>query len=55
MGALACGLGFETLSVQLGARNLVASGCRNGETATLALTAPAAVMMVPGVYALVVS
>jgi len=52
MGALACGLGFETLSVQLGARNLVASGCRNGETATLALTAPAAVLMVPGVYAL---
>src|SRR4026209_457278 len=35
MGAIACGLGFESLSVQLGARNLVASGCRNGETATL--------------------
>jgi uncharacterized membrane protein YjjP (DUF1212 family) len=36
MGAIACGLGFESLSVQLGARNLVASGCCNGETATLA-------------------
>ena len=35
MGAIACGLGFESLSVQLGARNLVASGCRNGESATL--------------------
>ena len=35
MGAIACGLGFESLSVQLGARNLVASGCRDGETATL--------------------
>ena len=35
MGAIASGLGFESLSVQLGARNLVASGCRNGETATL--------------------
>ena len=35
MGAIACGLGFESLSVQLGARNLVASGCRNGETAML--------------------
>ena len=35
MGAIACGLGFQSLSVQLGARNLVASGCRNGETATL--------------------
>lgn len=35
MGAIACGLGFESLSVQLGARNLVASGCCNGETATL--------------------
>ena len=35
MGVIACGLGFESLSVQLGARNLVASGCRNGETATL--------------------
>jgi len=30
MGAIACGLGFESLSVQLGARNLVASGCRHG-------------------------
>jgi uncharacterized membrane protein YjjP (DUF1212 family) len=35
MGRIACGLGFESLSVQLGARNLVASGRRNGETATL--------------------
>ena len=35
MGEIASGLGFEWLSVQLGARNLVASGCRNGETATL--------------------
>src|SRR5262245_44847396 len=35
MGAIACGLGFEALSVQLGARNLVASGRRDGETATL--------------------
>ena len=35
MGMIACSLGFESLSVQLGARNLVASGCRNGETATL--------------------
>jgi uncharacterized membrane protein YjjP (DUF1212 family) len=35
MGVIACGLGFESLSVQLGPRNLVASGCRNGETATL--------------------
>jgi uncharacterized membrane protein YjjP (DUF1212 family) len=35
MGVVASGLGFESLSVQLGARNLVASGCRNGETATL--------------------
>ena len=35
MGVIAYGLGFEWLSVQLGARNLVASGCRNGETATL--------------------
>ncbi|HEY6045264.1 MAG TPA: threonine/serine exporter family protein, partial [Pyrinomonadaceae bacterium] len=35
MGAIAWGLGFESLSVQLGARNLVASGCRNRETATL--------------------
>ncbi len=35
MGVIASGLGFEWLSVQLGARNLVASGCRNGETATL--------------------
>ena len=35
MGVIASGLGFESLSVQLGARNLVASGCRNGETATL--------------------
>jgi uncharacterized membrane protein YjjP (DUF1212 family) len=35
MGAIAWGLGFESLSVQLGARNLVASGCRYGETATL--------------------
>ena len=35
MGVIACGLGFESLSVQLGARNLVASGCRDGETATL--------------------
>ncbi|HEX3228381.1 MAG TPA: threonine/serine exporter family protein, partial [Pyrinomonadaceae bacterium] len=35
MGTIACCLGFEWLSVQLGARNLVASGCRNGETATL--------------------
>ena len=35
MGAIACGLGFESLSVQLGARNLVASGCRYGDTATL--------------------
>ena len=35
MGVIASGLGFEWVSVQLGARNLVASGCRNGETATL--------------------
>lgn len=35
MGAVACGLGFESLSVQLGSRNLVASGRRDGETATL--------------------
>ena len=35
MGAIACGLGLESLSVQVGARNLVASGCRNGETVTL--------------------
>ena len=35
MGAIACGLGFESLSVQLGARNVVASGRCNGETATL--------------------
>jgi len=35
MGAIACGLGFESLSVQLGARNLVASGRRDCETATL--------------------
>ena len=35
MGTIARGLGFESLSVQLGSRNLVASGCRNGETATL--------------------
>jgi uncharacterized membrane protein YjjP (DUF1212 family) len=35
MGAIACGLGFESLSVQFGARNLVASGHRDGETATL--------------------
>ena len=35
MGVIASGLGFEWLSVQLGARNLVASGCRNGETVTL--------------------
>jgi len=35
MGAIACGLGFESLSVQLGARNLVASGRCKGETATL--------------------
>ena len=31
MGMIASGLGFEWLSVQLGARNLVASGCRDGE------------------------
>lgn len=35
MGVIAWGLGFESLSVQLGARNLVASGCRDGETKTL--------------------
>ena len=35
MGVIASALGFEWLSVQLGARNLVASGCRNGETTTL--------------------
>ena len=35
MGKIACGLGFESLSVQLGARNLVACGRRDGETATL--------------------
>jgi uncharacterized membrane protein YjjP (DUF1212 family) len=35
MGVIASGLGFEWLSLQLGARNLVASGCRNGETVTL--------------------
>jgi uncharacterized membrane protein YjjP (DUF1212 family) len=35
MGAIACGLGFESLSVQLGARNVVASGRRDGEIATL--------------------
>jgi uncharacterized membrane protein YjjP (DUF1212 family) len=35
MRAIAYGLGFESLSVQLGARNLLASGCRDGENATL--------------------
>jgi uncharacterized membrane protein YjjP (DUF1212 family) len=35
MGTIACGMGFEGLSVQLGARNLVASGRCDGETATL--------------------
>jgi len=35
MAAIACGLGLESLSVQLGARNLVASGRCEGETATL--------------------
>ena len=35
MGVIARGLGFESLSVQFGARNLVASGRRDGETATL--------------------
>ena len=35
MAAIASRLGFDSLSVQVGARNLVASGCRNGETATL--------------------
>ena len=35
MGVIASGLGFEWMSVQLGARNLVASGCRNGKTVTL--------------------
>jgi uncharacterized membrane protein YjjP (DUF1212 family) len=35
MGAIAGGLGFDSLSVQFGARNLVASGRRDGETATL--------------------
>ena len=35
MGRIARGLGFESLSVQFGARNLVASGRHNGETATL--------------------
>jgi uncharacterized membrane protein YjjP (DUF1212 family) len=35
MGAIASGLGFEFLSVQLAARNVVASGRRDGETATL--------------------
>lgn len=35
MGAIARGLGLEGLSVQLGPRNIVASGGRNGETVTL--------------------
>lgn len=35
MGAIASRLGFESLSVQVGARNLVASGCRDRQTATL--------------------
>jgi uncharacterized membrane protein YjjP (DUF1212 family) len=35
MAVIACGLGFDSLSVQLGARNIVASGHRNGESATL--------------------
>ena len=35
MGAIARDLGFQSLSVQLGPRNIVASGCRNGETVTL--------------------
>jgi uncharacterized membrane protein YjjP (DUF1212 family) len=35
MGVIASGLGFESLSVQLGDRNLIASGCRNGQTMTL--------------------
>ncbi|HEU4769078.1 MAG TPA: threonine/serine exporter family protein [Pyrinomonadaceae bacterium] len=35
MGAIAWGLGFESLSIQFGARNLIASGSRDGETATL--------------------
>jgi uncharacterized membrane protein YjjP (DUF1212 family) len=34
MKMVARGLGFESLSMQLGAGNLIASGCRNGETAT---------------------
>jgi uncharacterized membrane protein YjjP (DUF1212 family) len=35
MEAIACGLVFESFSVQLSPRNLVASGRRDGETATL--------------------
>jgi uncharacterized membrane protein YjjP (DUF1212 family) len=35
MEAIACGLGFDSLSVQVGARNLVASGRRDRQTATL--------------------
>ena len=35
MGLIASAQGFEWLSVQLGPRNLVASGCRNGEIVTL--------------------
>jgi uncharacterized membrane protein YjjP (DUF1212 family) len=35
MGVIAWGLGFDSFSVQLGACNLVASGRRDGETATL--------------------
>ena len=35
MAAIASGLGFESLSVHLGARNLIATGRRNGETMTL--------------------
>ena len=35
MGEVAAVLGLESLSVQVGARNLVASGSRNGETVTL--------------------
>jgi uncharacterized membrane protein YjjP (DUF1212 family) len=35
MRRIACGLGLESLSVQLGARNLVASGRCDGETVTL--------------------
>jgi uncharacterized membrane protein YjjP (DUF1212 family) len=34
MRAIASGLGFESLSVQLGARNIIASGLRDGENAT---------------------